>query len=81
MSTFTIIAIIAIATVLLIVLAAYISLLRDDRKYYKMLAERWEDAFDSMAQNPEADGAGSMAYLAELNKACNEVTNGTVKPL
>ncbi|GEM_PF-4340957 len=81
MSTFTIITIVAVAIVLLIIVAAYISLLRDDRKYYKMLAERWEDAFDSVAQNPEADGAGSMAYFAELSKDCSDVMNGIDKHL
>ena len=44
MNTLTVIIMIT-AVVLLIVLIAYVSVLLSDRNYYKLLADRWEEAY------------------------------------
>lgn len=45
MNTLSIVIIVATAFVMLIVLAAYISVLQDDRDHYKEIAETFEELF------------------------------------
>lgn len=85
MNTFTIIAIATVALLVVIGLASYISVLIDDRRYYKMLAERWEEAYfegyETEGHNDPQGVSGHMAYFAELNESQHDVMNGIDKHL
>lgn len=76
------------AVLALVFICAYISALLDDIKHYKMLAERWEEAyFEKWLEGSSSDGAGAMAYWASLEKGKDDkglqydVMNGIDKHL
>lgn len=51
--------------VALVFISAYISVLLDDRRYYKMLAERWEEAyFENCETARDYDTQGATRHMA-----------------
>ena len=88
MNTLLIVIASIVAVAALVLICAYISVLLDDIKHYKMLAERWEEAyFEKWLEGSSSDGAGAMAYWASLEKGKDgkelqyDVMNGIDKHL